>query len=86
MNTICDGLVAQGPLNRHETLSIHVTTDRSPRVTGDSIVIMLDRPENDYADTHPASQSWIELSQAVDIPTQMRRGWQQGLRRRRCAV
>lgn len=68
------------------TLSFHITTDRSPQVTGDSIVIVVDQAANTSTELRKMPQGWIELSQAADIPTQVRRGWQQGLRRRRYAV
>ena len=68
------------------SLSLHITTDRSQKVTGNSIVIVVDRPVDADLATRRTPQSWIELSQETDIPTQVRRGWQQGLRRRRYAV
>ena len=68
------------------SLSLHITTDRSPQVSGDSIVIVVDRPVKSALPTRSKPQSWIELSQEKDIPTQVRRGWQQGLRSRRYAV
>ncbi|MEM8945765.1 MAG: DUF58 domain-containing protein [Planctomycetota bacterium] len=71
---------------RRSSLSIHVTTDRSPNVTGESIVIVLDRTTSACADSPHSGQSWIDLCREVDIPTQVRRGWRQGQRRRRCAV
>ena len=67
-------------------LSIHITTDRSPKVAGDSIVIVVDRSLDPDTATRKVPQSWIELSQQADIPTQVRRGWQQGLRRRCYAI
>ncbi len=72
--------------NGAATLFIHITTDLSPRVTGDSIVIVVDRPNHASINAGKMPQSWIELSQETDIPTQVRRGWQQGLRGRRYAV
>lgn len=67
------------------SLFLHITTNRSSHVTEDSIVMVVDQQ------LHPdplrrKPQSWIELSQEMDIATQVRRGWQQGLRSRRYAV
>lgn len=68
-----------------DALSIHITTNHSTSISGDSIVFVADPDLETQTCTELSSQSWMKIS-GGDVASQVRTGWQRSPRRRRRAV
>ena len=64
--------------SRSGALSIHITTDRSPSISGDSIVLT-DETTSD-APAKPKARCWMTVVDSRDIESQVRYGWQRTAR------
>jgi len=69
-------------------LSIHITTNHSTSISGDSIVFVAESDLEDQTHASLVSQSWMAISNGTrrDVASQVRTGWQRSPGRRRRAV
>ena len=66
---------------QHDSLSIHITTDHSASISGDSIVLQLDGHAKPLVP--PAARGWMTIASDGDVASQLRMGWQRSPGRRR---
>ena len=70
--------------SQHESLSIHITTNHSREISGDSIVLVTDGETIQHS--VDSTRGWMSVASSGDIEFQVRLGWQRTPGRRRYAV
>lgn len=90
---LCPGHDFEEPMSdrfrrNHEAnvLKLHVTTDRSTKLAGNSIVVRTETSEYAEATSARLAKSWMTAVCNTDVPSQVRTGWRNGPRSFRHAV
>ena len=71
---------------RPGVISIHITTNHSHSISGDSIVVATDLNPGEKQRESRAAGSWMTIARGQDVASQVRSGWQRSPGRRRRAV